>query len=222
MIDAASEPRTSGRLPDYRADRHGSGGRTANRGGGMSPMLEITLLEKTGGILTKKIKLDDTGKLVSNGSACTMSTGTAHRLRLNDLSDLASQIHNLTKNQAIALGSLDTALPDQVQVVTKWALDQKNGHAAPDMIARTGGHISYRQDQPTLALLDFDTKGMPAAVADRIRQAGGLWRALVSVLPELAGAARVERNSTSSCIRRTDTGFGRRACLCHGERRWRR
>ena len=47
---------------------------------------------------------------------------------------------------------------------------------------------------------------MPPAVADRIRQAGGYWAALASVVPELEHVARAVRTSTSSGIARADTG----------------
>jgi transposase len=43
-------------------------------------------------------------------------------------------------------------------------------------------------------------------VRDRVRKAGGYWNAIVNTAPKLANAARVERNSTSSCISRSDTG----------------
>jgi hypothetical protein len=57
-----------------------------------------------------------------------------------------------------------------------------------------------------LALLDVDIKGMPADVAARIRERGGFWGTLESVIPELASAARVLRHSTSAGLYRTDTG----------------
>jgi hypothetical protein len=47
---------------------------------------------------------------------------------------------------------------------------------------------------------------MPREVAARIKEAGGLWAALLSVLPCLEAAGRVVRASTSSGISRTDTG----------------
>src|SRR3954467_11372274 len=101
-------------------------------------MLEITLLEKTGGPLTKKIKVGDDGRLISDGSACKMWAGVAHRVRLKNVPhDLARQIHHLTESQAIALGALEPALPDQVKVITKSHLEKLNGHAAPGVIART-------------------------------------------------------------------------------------
>ena len=45
------------------------------------------------------------------------------------------------------------------------------------------------QERPALALIDFDVKGMPAAVNNWIEAAGGLGGALEIVLPELANAA---------------------------------
>jgi hypothetical protein len=47
---------------------------------------------------------------------------------------------------------------------------------------------------------------MPAEVAERIEQHGGLWPSLVSVLPALAGVTRVVRRSTSAGLYRGDTG----------------
>src|SRR2546430_11597744 len=61
---------------------------------------------------------------------------------------------------------------------------------------------SYRTDQPALALLDFDTKGMPPDVAARLDELGGYWPALVAVLPEVAAAARATRASSSAGIYR--------------------
>ena len=74
------------------------------------------------------------------------------------------------------------------------------------MIARTADHIDLPPDQPALALIDIDTKGMPARSGARIDALGGFWAALVSVLPELETAGRVVRASTSAGIFRTDTG----------------
>ena len=47
---------------------------------------------------------------------------------------------------------------------------------------------------------------MPDAVRTRIKEAGGFWAALVSVLPEMETAGRIVRRSTSTGIIRTDTG----------------
>jgi hypothetical protein len=88
----------------------------------------------------------------------------------------------------------------------KRMLDQADGTPRPDLIARAGTDIVYRPDAMALALLDVDIKGMPADVAARIRERGGFWGTLESVIPELASAARVLRHSTSAGLYRTDTG----------------
>jgi hypothetical protein len=167
-------------------------------------MIEITSFAKTGGPLTKRISLGPDGKLIKDGSACTMATGSGRRVKLEGVSQLATLISNLKSNEAIALGSLRHELPDKVKIVTKSKLAKMNGTAKPDMIARASTNVLFRK-QSAYALFDHDTKGMPKDVERRIKELGGFWPALVSVLPELEGAARVERHSTSSGIYRTDT-----------------
>ena len=53
------------------------------------PAFEITLLEKFGGPLTKAIKLGDDGRLISDGSACVMSSGIARRCPVESLTGFA-------------------------------------------------------------------------------------------------------------------------------------
>src|SRR5712691_6505817 len=172
----------------------------------MSAPFEITLLAKTGGPLTKRISLAADGSLKSDGSACLMGRGNARRVRFSDLHAFAECIGNLAQHQAVALGSLRLDLPDKVEIITKDKVARLNGAARPNLIARTGDHIVYPTGQPAFALLDFDTKGMPPAVAARLDEMGGYWASMVSVLPELASAARVTRRSTSAGIYKTDTG----------------
>lgn len=171
----------------------------------MSPPIEITLLTKAGGPLTKRISLAEDGSLKSDGSACLMGRGVARRARFADPHAFADCIGKLAQNEAITLGVLRLDLPDKVEIITKRELQKLNGAARPDLIARAGGHIVHPTGQLALALLDFDTKGMPLEVAARLKP-GGYWAALVLVLPELASTARVTRRSTSSGIYRSDTG----------------
>ena len=110
-------------------------------------------------------------------------------------------IERLKPNEAIALGSLRAGLPNQVEVVTKRKL---NG--AANVIARTGADLVYCKAQTALALLDYDTKGMPGDIAAALQRCGGYWAALVGVLPALQSAARVIRRSTSAGLFRSDTG----------------
>ena len=73
-------------------------------------------------------------------------------------------------------------------------------------MARTGDNFVYRPGRPALALFDYDIKGMPGEVAQRLAAAGGFWAALTSVLPALASAGYLLRLSTSAGLSRTDTG----------------
>ncbi len=168
-------------------------------------MIQLTQLAKDGGPLTKRISLAPDGSLLSDGSACTMAVGRGRRTTCATMQEFADGISGLSSDQAIALGALRRDLPDEVQVVTKSRLEKLNG-SANNLIARTSDHIFYRAGQPALALIDIDCTGMPAAVRDRIKEANGFWAALVSVIPELAQTARVERRSTSTGISNADTG----------------
>jgi len=108
--------------------------------------------------------------------------------------------------EALALGRLREDRPESIEVVPKCILDEVNGSAYPNAIARTASNIIYCPQSPAFALLDFDTKGIPADVASRLEECGGFWTALEWVIPEMADAARVLRRSTSAGLYRADTG----------------
>jgi hypothetical protein len=152
--------------------------------------------------LTKHIGLDKNGSVKSNGSTCIMPGGTARRVLLDHIGDLAELIRAMKPHEAIALGSLRSDLSDEVRIVAK----RKLSGAQPLSIARTSSNIIYQKGRPALALLDYDTKGMPSNVRARLAELGGFWAALVSVLPELSTVAHVTRRSTSAGLSRTDTG----------------
>jgi hypothetical protein len=164
---------------------------------------EITVFTKSGGPLTKRIRLAEDGSIISDGSACTMSNGLARRIQIADVKQLATLIEHMRADQAIALGALRPGLPNEVGVITKHKL---NGQVRTDVIARTANDIQYRNGKPAFALLDYDSKGMPPDVAHRLDAVGGFWPALVAILPDLLGTAHVIRRSTSSGLSRNDTG----------------
>jgi hypothetical protein len=60
--------------------------------------------------------------------------------------------------------------------------------------------------QPSLALIDNDDKGMPTTVATKLEELGGLWPALVRVVPELALVAWVGWASTGAGLFNARTG----------------
>ncbi len=171
----------------------------------MTP-IEFTGLASSVGPLTKRISLGPNGDLVVDDSACNMWQGTAVRVLVGTMTEVAAYIGACKHNQAIAVGALDQDRPALVNIVTAKNLAKMNGTAGPDTISRTSQHIKYVPGKPALALLDYDTKAMPKALAERIEALGGFWQALLAVVPELKDGGRVTRNSTSSRIERVDTG----------------
>ena len=92
-------------------------------------------------------------------------------------------------------------LPDSATITTEKKLRDN-----PGAIARSRHFIDYRQGTPAWALIDFDTKDIPANIATNIEVAGGMWNVLLTVAPGLQRASRVSRASTSAGLFRTDTG----------------
>jgi hypothetical protein len=130
-----------------------------------------------------------------------MAEGTAQRMSIATIGELATVIGEIRPHEAIALGALRTDLPVKVHVVTKRRL---NGQ--PNTIARTATAIMFRKDKPALALIDYDAKDMPPEVATEVKRLGGFWPTLLTVLPALRSIAHVIRRSTSAGLFRTDTG----------------
>jgi hypothetical protein len=169
----------------------------------MAVRFELTILQKANGeTLSKQIELDAAGKIHNDSSACALSCGSAERFGFETAAELAAAIATCPTHQAFALGRLRDGIPDKVDVVTKRDL---NG-AAPGTIARTLDYFEFLPGVPAWVMLDFDRKGMPTTVSNRITQLGGLEAALLSVLPELDKTMRVYRRSTSAELRRVDTG----------------
>jgi hypothetical protein len=163
---------------------------------------ELTLFTNARGALTKQFKLDANGNLVKTEGG-QMVAGTAQRIALGDVQTLADLIGTMSSDQALALGSMRSGLSAKVTVATKKAL---NGKTAPDIISRSREYLTFTEEQRGYALLDFDRKGITAAVEDKLEQCGGFIAALATVLPELKDVGRLLRASTSAGLFRTDTG----------------
>ena len=164
---------------------------------------EITLIRKSGPnpLMSKRIFLNAQGEVCSDGSQCLMAQGTATRMTAETATDLAKHIMACGTDQAIALGTLKNGLPNPATITVPEKLKDN-----PGAITRSRNFIDYRPGASAWALIDFDTKGMPANIAASIESAGGMWNALLTVAPGLQRAARVSRASTSSGLFRTDTG----------------
>ena len=100
-----------------------------------------------------------------------MITGMAAREFAGTARALARIIAGCRSDQAIALGALNVELPDSVAVTIPKRLDKH-----PGAITRSGSWIDYRPGVSAWCLIDFDTKGMPKEVSDRIDAAGSMKR----------------------------------------------
>jgi hypothetical protein len=162
---------------------------------------EITVFAKHGGPLTKTIALQD-GRLVNDSSSCRMANGEARRVTIASMEALADLINGFSEREAYALGRLRDGLADHVRVVRA---EKLNGADDPNAIARTLDYLKF-SDGPGLALLDLDLKGISPAAKQRMQDCGDYWGALCDVLPAFEVVAAVERASTSSGLRNTETG----------------
>jgi hypothetical protein len=167
-------------------------------------VIELTKFTKARGGLTKKINLNPDGTINSDGNACAMGAGRAKRVHVDGLDGLAALIEGLKFNEAIALGVLRRDLPDVVPINAKGKIE--DGTAAPGAVARSKENLVFEAGRPALILLDYDTKQMPPEVRQRVAAAGGFWPALVAAVPGLAGVPRLVRPSTTTGLRREDTG----------------
>jgi hypothetical protein len=163
---------------------------------------EITVFEKMGGPLSKRIALRD-GKIVNDSSFCRMANGSARRVKIEATQLLADLINAFTASEAYALGRLKGGHPERVRVVRR---DELNGTTDPSVIARTKEYLVFSEGEPGLALLDVDLKGLPEDANRRMAECGGVWGVLCEVLPALETVGFVERASTSSGLRNGDTG----------------
>jgi hypothetical protein len=104
----------------------------------MSAPMEVAIIAKGGGPLTKRISLAADGSLKSDGSACVMSRGTAKRFTFAGVGQFATLIEHFAPHQAITLGGLRPDLPHEVSVTTKRKL---NGAQESEVVARTSDYF---------------------------------------------------------------------------------
>jgi hypothetical protein len=115
---------------------------------------------------------------------------------------LADWINGAPSTMALALGTLKgVEIGKRVQIKAKALANGLDG-----VFTRTLDHMGFEKGRETWALLDFDRKGMPDTLAERLKALGGYQAALACVLPMIAKTARVVRPSTSSALRNATTG----------------
>jgi hypothetical protein len=168
-------------------------------------VIELTLFEKVGGILSKKISLDASGQVHNDSSQCAMGTGRAERVTIDGVGGLGALIERMRSNQAIAPGALRGDLAGQVHIVTAEAF-AKIADPPATTVTRTKKNFTYRPGEPAIVLFDLDVKGMTDDVKRRVAAHGGdYWKMLCAVFPGLAGAEHLVRASTSAGLSRSDT-----------------
>jgi len=167
-----------------------------------SRAIKFAVFTKAGGPLSKAISLDEDGIPVSDGSACTMSQGVARNITVNNLTEFGAFLPKLKSENAISLGTIKDVGPDgTADIVTKSQLENH-----PDAISRSKEHITFAPGSPGLLLVDFDQKGMPTDVVQKLETVGGVWNALAETCPDLTSAGYAQRASTSASLMRRDTG----------------
>jgi hypothetical protein len=166
--------------------------------------VNVTAFRKDGGPLGKLIHLNADGTVGNDSSQCFMSQGTARRVELDSATALAAFINKMEATDAYALGRMKDGHPDRVRVVTDANIGREKGN--PNVIARTKKFLTFIAGAPGIALIDIDLKAISEGAKRRITEAGGIWKAMCSVCPQLATAAYVQRASTSSGITNTKTG----------------
>lgn len=165
--------------------------------------IEITIFNNTNNkSISKHIFLNDEKKVVSDGSHCAISRGTAQRFVCALAQEFADMISHLQPHAAIALGRLRPDIGDSAPLVAeKYLNSEKQG-----TISRTQKYIGYRKGSPAVMLLDFDQKAMTPANKKRLEELGGFEGAIAHIIDGYSKVARVIRRSTSSGLYNDETG----------------
>ena len=166
------------------------------------PNVSLTRIEKDKGPVTKRLTLTPDGKIESDGSQCWIAAGKMERLELDDWRDFATHIEATPRNVAFALGDLRPGLSSPVSLVS--CKDCRS--AEPGFATRTQGNIVYAPDAAGFLLLDYDTKGMPPEVKQRLQDEGGFLGVLQKLCPGFRHAGYIRRASTSAGLYNKDTG----------------
>ena len=165
--------------------------------------IELTVFNKTGGLLTKKIELI-ADKVVErriglHDGARPRQAGDARPRRRTGGADRTSELEPSHCARFVARRTCPTRSTSSPSA-------RSPRGPVKSTVARTGENLVYRPGQAALVLFDYDMKGMPPSVALQLKVTGGFWAAMVAVAPALATAGYLLRLSTSAGLSRTDTG----------------
>ena len=150
------------------------------------PPARVTRFAAEGSRLCKVFHVEG-GKIIKSASA-NMHRGRAEVVPVDTAAELAAFLDSLGEREALANG-----IPKEGR--ESLDIGMKRSGAA----SRSLDHFEYPEG-PGWFLLDYDDKAQPAEIRERIEVLGGPWRALVSIWPELEGAERVFRASSSDGV----------------------
>src|SRR3954452_11296776 len=120
--------------------------------------VELTEVQKPGGVLSKKIVLGDDGRPRSDGSGCLLIVGRARRHRMNGggaAGALAAFVNGMPGTMALTLGRMTADVDAECRLVAKKRLPgyaDQAGDALPT-ITRTLENFAFA-DGPGWALVD--------------------------------------------------------------------
>lgn len=166
----------------------------------MKPITLSVISSLKPAILTKRIYLDDNGK-IAKSTAANMTKGSVQVLILDGTAAFAEQLQALEHNQALAYGVPKDA--DNYPDGASRPLFSKAVYAAkgspPEALTRTKERFQWPSG-PGVLLIDYD----PPAGAQALSKKELIER-VTEVLPELAQSAFVWWSSSSSLITNTET-----------------
>ena len=149
----------------------------------MTSAPQITIYQKSGGIISKSCYLDAAGAFVKDGGACSMSSGRAYRRDLLGscaATALAGVLGTMPSDQAISLGRMRPEVGAEIAVV----VEAREGVLPAGPISRTAKHFLYASDVPAWLLVDVDLKGAPDAIRERLAAVG-----IVGILGSMPSSA---------------------------------
>ena len=155
----------------------------------VSNILKYTIVKKDDGILTKRIRRGDDGKLIKDSSKCTLTKGTfkTYEDTFLHFSEKLKQIRtNKMYDRALIHGVSEY---EEANIVSK-----KHFNGQPNTITRSKEYFKY-SNGPGIGMFDHDPQvGQPFYDKEM------LVNAIVNVFPGFDGTATVYTPSTSACI----------------------
>ncbi len=162
-----------------------------------APIFQTTIVTKANnGLMSKSIYLNGSGLPHSDGSACSMSNGTAQVVSVSSLGQFADLINGLGSHQAITLGTVK----DDPGNGTIWGV-MADADLVHGKISRTQKFFAHQTGQGIM-LVDYDQKGMTDAVRGRLN--GTDPRDVI--LQAVGDVPHVHRLSTSAGLSNGTTG----------------